>query len=64
MELEFVPSSKRPRAIYIVWDGRRIAFRGNLATGERGWVSLVAGYEVVDETPENIAVFFRGERVH
>jgi hypothetical protein len=52
------------RAIYIVFDGRRIAARGRLATGERGWVSLVPGYEVVDESPDVLAVFFRGERVH
>jgi hypothetical protein len=63
-EMEFVPSSKKPRAIYVVFDGRRIAARGRLPTGERGWVSLVAGYEVVDVTRDELAVLINGERVH
>jgi hypothetical protein len=46
---EFVPSSQRPREIYFVFDGRRIARRGRLATGEPGWLPLIEGYDVVDE---------------
>jgi hypothetical protein len=54
-EMEFVPSTKDPREIYVVYEGRRIATRGRLLTGERGWLSLVAGYEVVDETRDQLA---------
>ena len=32
--------------------------------GKSGWMPLVEGYEVVGETPEQIAVFFQGERLH
>jgi hypothetical protein len=62
---EFVPNSKRPREIYVVFDGQRIAQRGiRLATGEPGWMPLIDGYEVLDEAPDVIAVFFGGQRVH
>ncbi len=56
-EIEFVPSSEEARAIYVVFDGRRIAARGRIANGDRGWVSLVASYDVVDVAPDQFAVF-------
>jgi hypothetical protein len=62
---EFVPSRKRPREIYIRFDGRRVAKRGrSLTIGHAAWLPLIEGYDVVDEAPERIAVFFGGERLH
>jgi hypothetical protein len=62
---ECVPNQKRPRAIYVVFDGQRIAERGvSLDTGQPAWVPLIEGYWVVDETPDRIAVFFGNERLH
>jgi hypothetical protein len=61
---ECVPNSKRPRAIYVVFDGQRIAERGRGITGKPAWLSLVSGYKVVDVTRDQIAVFFGGERLH
>jgi hypothetical protein len=60
---ECVPSSKKPREIYIVFDGQRIAKRGvRLATGEPGWISLIEGYEVEDVTADQFVIYFHGER--
>ena len=62
---EFVPNSKRPREIYVVFDGQRIATRGVcLATGEPGWLPLIEGYEVTDEAFNAISVFFGSKRLH
>jgi hypothetical protein len=62
---EFVPNSKRPREIYIVFDGQRIAMRAYSVTESRGvWTPLVEGYEVIDETPDQVAVYFGDERLH
>jgi hypothetical protein len=62
---EFVPSRERPREIYIRFDGRRVAKRGHsLTIGHAAWLPLIEGYDVVDEAPERIAVFFGGERLH
>jgi hypothetical protein len=62
--LEFVPNSKRPREIYVVLDGRRIATRGqSVANGQPAWVPLIEGFEVLDERPDLLAVYFHGKRL-
>jgi hypothetical protein len=54
---EFVPSAKRPKAIYVVFDGKRIAYRGDHAE----WVSMVRGYQVRDvDDGDGIVVDFDG----
>jgi hypothetical protein len=37
--IEFVPNAERPREIYLVIDGERVAYRGN-----RAWVPMVPGF--------------------
>src|SRR5262245_64678684 len=50
LQFEFVPNTKKPKELYAVWDGRRIAYRGKPDTPQAGtWVSMVPGYKVVDE---------------
>jgi hypothetical protein len=56
---EFVPSMRRPRTIYVVFDGVRIARRWL-----RKWLPIVDGYAVEDEAPNAIVVYFDGERMH
>jgi hypothetical protein len=57
--LEFVPNSKLPREIFVLFDGRRIAERCPRGSGD--WIPLVAGYEVKDENgSEGISVVFNG----
>ena len=65
LAFEFIPSTNEPRAIYVVFDGQRIATRGGNAAGEPAWVPLVEGYEVRD-TPDldGIVVYFGGARLH
>jgi hypothetical protein len=46
-QFEYVPSSRNPRAIYVVFDGRRIAERCQRGTGT--WVPMMPGFEVADE---------------
>jgi hypothetical protein len=49
-EVEFWPSQKKPREIYIRFDGQRIARRGHPDTPEaKTWVPLDARYRVRDE---------------
>jgi hypothetical protein len=58
---EQVWRGRKPVALYVVFDGRRIAHRG--APGSpyaRTWVSMEAGYEVVDLNPNEIEVRFQG----
>jgi hypothetical protein len=66
LQFEFVPSAKKPKELYAVWDGRRIAYRGKPGTPQAGtWVSMVPGYKVVDEDyPDRIVVTFNGKVVH
>jgi hypothetical protein len=55
--LEFVPSAKRPKAVYVVFDGKRVACRGDHAE----WVSMVPGYQVRDvDDGDGIVVDFDG----
>ena len=62
--IEFVPNSKRPREIYIVFDGKRVAARGYDPEHDRDvWLPVVDGYEVADESDGNISVFVRRERL-
>ena len=48
LEFECVPSAKKLREMYVIFDGRRIAYRGQPGT-QRTWVSIVPGYTVLDE---------------
>ena len=51
-------------AIYVVFDGKRIAHRGDPDGPHRGtWVSMVPGFEVNDIGDE-LEVLFDGEYVH
>jgi hypothetical protein len=61
--LEFVPHAKNPKELYAVFDGRRIAYRGKPGTAQaETWVSMVPGYEVVDEDyPDRLAVYVNGK---
>jgi hypothetical protein len=46
-EIEFWPSEKKPREIYVVVDGRRIAHRGHPDTPQAGtWVAIDKHYHV------------------
>jgi hypothetical protein len=50
VEFECVPSTKKLREMYLIFDGGRIAYRGRPHTSEAGrWVSIVPGYTVLDE---------------
>ena len=53
------------REMYVIFDGRRIAYRGQCGTSEaRRWVSVVPGYTVLDEKDcEGIEVPFEGKIV-
>ena len=66
LQFEFAPSVRQPKELYAVWDDRRIAYRGKPGTPQAGkWVSMVPGYEVVDEGyPDRIAVFVNGKVVY
>ena len=49
VEFECLPSAKKLREMYVILDGRRIAYRGQPGTSETGtWVSIVPGYTVFD----------------
>jgi hypothetical protein len=56
---EFVPHQRKPKNIYVVFDGERIAYRGDRAN----WVAK-PGYTVVDEDDTTIAIYFHGQRFH
>jgi hypothetical protein len=61
-EFEFVPSAKKARAIYIRFDGERIAYRGAPDSPQaKTWVTMVPGYEVIDATPDVLEIRFAGE---
>jgi hypothetical protein len=51
--------------MYVIFDGRRIAYRGQPGTSEAGtWVSVVPGFTVPDEKDgEGIQVYFDGKIV-
>jgi hypothetical protein len=54
---EFVPSAKRPKAVYVVFDGKRVAYQGDHAE----WVSMVPGYQVRDaDDGDGIVIDFDG----
>jgi hypothetical protein len=62
---EYVPSAKRARAIYLVFDGKRIAHRGDPDGSHQGeWVSMVPGVEVVDEADGRLSIYFEDRRLH
>ena len=65
LEFECVPSAKKLREMYVIFDGRRIAYRGQPGTSEAGtWVSIVPGYTVLDEKDgEGIEIYFDGKIV-
>jgi hypothetical protein len=64
-EFEVIGSQRRPKALYVVFDGVRIARRGDPGTlHAKTWVSLEPGYTVVDEGPDNLAVYFEGHALH
>jgi hypothetical protein len=51
-------------AIYIVFDGVRIAKRGKPDTPQaKTWVSLVHGFEVRDTGKRGVEIFTPGERL-
>src|SRR5262245_12867949 len=53
LEFEFVPRIKNAKKLYVLFDGRRIAYRSDTAT----WVSMVPGYEVIDrDYPDQVVV--------
>jgi hypothetical protein len=55
---EYVPSAKRARAIYLVFDGKRIAHLGDPDGPHQGeWVSMVPGVEVVDEADGRLSIY-------
>ncbi len=59
LQFEFVPRAKNAKELYAVFDGRRIACRAN-----ETWVSIVTGYEVIDEDyPDKVVVYFDGRVV-
>jgi len=67
---ECVPDSSDPRELYVLLDGWRIAVRGEIVDEQgrvtRGWVPLAGaeGYTVIDESANQIAIFFCDERLH
>ena len=62
---EFVPTAEKAKAIYVVFDGMRIAHRGDPDGPDCGeWVSMEPGFEVIDESPDTLAVYFEGKRLH
>jgi hypothetical protein len=62
---EAVPNGRNPEALYVVFDGRRIAHRGDPDGPHRGeWVSMVHGFEVIDEANDVLAIYCKGERLH
>jgi hypothetical protein len=65
VEFECVPSTKKLCEMYVIFDGRRIAYRGHPDTSEAGrWVSIITGYTVLDErNGEGIEVYFDGKIV-
>jgi hypothetical protein len=50
--VEFVPSRKRPDQIYVVFNGKRIAFRH---LGKKKWISI-AGYAVTNDDKGNVFI--------
>jgi hypothetical protein len=64
IELEFVPNSKEPREIYVVFEGQRIAARDRLPSGEPDWLAFIGGVKVVDEANGQLAIFIDGDRVY
>jgi hypothetical protein len=62
---EYVPNAKSARAIYVVFDGKRIAHRGDPDGPHRGkWVSMVPGFEVVDEADGALSIYDEGRLLH
>lgn len=57
-QFEYVPSRRNARAIYVVFDGRRIAHRGDPNGPHRGWVSMVPGVEVIDTAADKLSIYF------
>ena len=55
-EFEVLPSTRKPKAIYVIFDGRRIAYRDAGA-----WVSMVPGFEVRDEAHDKLTGLFEGK---
>jgi hypothetical protein len=50
-------NARKARAIYVVFDGKRIAERCQRGTGS--WLSIVPGVEVTDEG-DKLSVYFDG----
>ncbi len=60
-EFEQVTHKGKWVALYVVFDGKRIAQRGEPGGPHaRTWVSLVPGYDVVDLDSDEIEVRFEG----
>jgi hypothetical protein len=57
--------AEREEAPRVIFDGRRIAYRGQPGTSEAGtWVSIVPGHTVLDEKDgEGIEIYFDGKIV-
>jgi hypothetical protein len=60
VQMEFVPNARKPKAIYIVVDGQRVARRGRPGTPQaRTWVPMIPGCEV-----RSFSVTHRSAEVH
>jgi hypothetical protein len=61
LEFEYVPTAEKAREMYVVYDGRRIAYRGKPGTSEaRRWISMEPGVTVVDvgENYNAVRIYF------
>jgi hypothetical protein len=65
-EFEFVPNERNAREIYVVFDGKRIAYRGKPGTPQaRTWVSTEPGFEVFNNADRTqLTVQFNGVTVN
>jgi hypothetical protein len=61
LAVELVHKAKTVRAIYVVFDGQRIARRSSRAT----WISMMPGFEVVDNADLTaLTVYVEGRPLH
>jgi hypothetical protein len=59
---EYEPSRQNAKAMYIRYDGRRIAYRGDPSGPHaRTWVSMLPGCEVIDVDDGALGIYFYGK---
>jgi len=65
-EIEMVRSRRTIEAIYVWFDGQRIAYRGDPEGPHQGtWVSMMPGFKCVDsEDLTTLSVYFNGSPLH